>query len=145
MALKQTSVLAQEHREHGAAVRALVTHKIAPYEAAVDRASPRRLTTPYGSPTSTRSMCRWSTGASATTNKVLRTETLTIGGQNVATVVLQSRLAITGDVTYTADVTTWVATAYRLPVKDHTKGSGMWGQIRFSTDVTSVMRSVRPA
>jgi len=80
-----------------------------------------------------------------TTNKVVRTETLTIGGQRVATVVLQSRLVITGDVTYTADVTTWVATAYRLPVKDHTKGSGRFGQIQFSTDITSVMRSVRPA
>ena len=78
-------------------------------------------------------------------NKVLRNETLIIGGQRVATVVLQTRLVITGEVTYNADVTTWVATAYRLPVKDHTKGSGKWGQLAFSTDVTSTMRSVRPA
>jgi len=80
-----------------------------------------------------------------TTNQVLRRETLTIGGEKVATVVLQSRLVITGEVSYTADVTTWVATAYQLPVKDHTKGSGKWGTIAFSTDVTSTMRSVQPA
>jgi hypothetical protein len=80
-----------------------------------------------------------------TTNQVLRTETLSIGGEKVATAVLQSRLVITGEVTYTADVTTWVATAYRLPVKDHTKGNGKWGTVAFSTDVTSTMRSVHPA
>lgn len=78
-------------------------------------------------------------------NKIARTETLTIGGQRVATTVLQTHLVITGDVSYTADVTTWVATAYHLPVKDHTVGNGSFGLIPFSTDITSVLRSVRPA
>ena len=79
------------------------------------------------------------------TNKVVRTETLTIGGQKVATVVLQTHLVLSGDYDYTADVTTWVAPALRLPVKDHTVGSGSFGVYPFSFDVTDVLRSVHPA
>ncbi|MDP9181369.1 MAG: hypothetical protein M3P04_01170 [Actinomycetota bacterium] len=95
----------------------------------------------------------WSWGGTSTdgkttaraTNKVVRTETLTIGGQRVATVVLQTHLVLSGDYTYTADVTTWVAPAYRLPVKDHTVANGRYGAFPFSFDVTDVMRSVHPA
>ncbi len=80
------------------------------------------------------------------TNKVLRTETLTIGGEQVPTVVLQTHLVITGEnLTYTADVTNWAAPAYRLPVKTHTTGSGSYGTFAFSFDVTDVLRSVHPA
>jgi len=79
-------------------------------------------------------------------NKLVRTETLTIGGQRVTTVVLQTHLVITGkDVHYTADATNWVAPAYRLPVKTHTVGSGSYGVLQFSFDVTDVLRSVHPA
>ena len=79
-------------------------------------------------------------------NKVLRTESLTIGGQKVATVVLQTHLVITSkDVTYTADSTNWVVPAYRLPVKTHTVGKGHYGVFQFSFDITDVMRSVHPA
>ena len=81
----------------------------------------------------------------ATSHKVLRTETLTIGGERVATVVLQSHLVITGEtVHYTADATNWVAPAYRLPVKTRTTGSGSYGAFPFSFDVTDVLRSVHP-
>jgi hypothetical protein len=81
----------------------------------------------------------------ATTNKVLRTETVTIGGERVATVVLQSHLVITGqDVHYTADATNWVAPAYRLQVRTRTTGSGSYGAFPFSFDVTDVLRSVHP-
>ena len=80
------------------------------------------------------------------TNKVLRTETLTIGGKKVATVVLQTHLVVTGQsVSYTADATNWVAPAYRLPVKTHTTGKGTYGAFPFSFDVTDVVRSVTPA
>jgi hypothetical protein len=90
-----------------------------------------------------------STDASTTvqaTNKVLRTETVTIGGEPVATVVLQTHLVLTGkNLSYTADATNWVAPAYRLPVKTHTVGKGSYGAFPFSFDVTDVLRSVRPA
>jgi hypothetical protein len=80
-----------------------------------------------------------------TTNKVVRTETLTIGGTRVATVVLQTRLVLSGDLDYTADVTTWVAPSLRLPVKDHTVGKGTAFGVPFSFDVTDVMRSTTPS
>ena len=81
-------------------------------------------------------------------NKVLRTETITIGGQRVPTVVLQTRLVITNtsqDLSFTADTTNWVDQALRLPVKTHTLGSGHYGTlVKFSSDTTDVMRSVHP-
>ncbi|MGB8652550.1 MAG: hypothetical protein WCD35_18020 [Mycobacteriales bacterium] len=78
-------------------------------------------------------------------NKVLRTETLTIGGTRVACVVLQSHLVLSGDVDYTADLTTWWSPAYRLAVKDHTVGKGSYNGFPFTMDITSTMRSVRPS
>ncbi len=83
------------------------------------------------------------THASAT-NKLLRKETLAIGGKQVATVVLQTHLVLSGDVTYDAQLTTWWAPDYRLPVKTHTVGKGMYSGIPFKTDVTAVMSSVAP-
>lgn len=77
--------------------------------------------------------------------KVLRTETLTIGGKAVPTVVLQSRVIISGDVDYTVDVTSWVVPSLRLPVKDHSVGKGSVGGVKVTSDTTSVMRSVTPA
>lgn len=97
---------------------------------------------------------RWSWRATSTdgtttvtaSNEVLRTETLTIGGERVPTVVLQTHLVITGDsLSYTADATNWVAPAYRLPVKTHTTGNGQYGTFpAFTFDVTDVLRSVHP-
>jgi hypothetical protein len=79
-------------------------------------------------------------------HKVLRTETVTIGGRPVSTVVLQSHLVLSGkNLTYTADATNWVAPAYRLPVRTHTVGKGSYGAFAFSFDVTDVLRSVQPA
>jgi hypothetical protein len=80
-----------------------------------------------------------------TTNKILRSETITVGGQQVPCVVLQSHLVLTGDIDYTADVTTWWAPSYRLPVKDRTVGKGSYNGFPFATDITGVLRSVRPS
>jgi len=97
---------------------------------------------------------KWSWRATSTdgtttvtaSNEVLRTETLTIGGERIATVVLRTHLVITGkDLTYTADATNWVSPAHRLPVRTHTSGSGTYGAFAFSFDVTDVVRSVRPS
>jgi hypothetical protein len=78
-------------------------------------------------------------------NRLLRDETLTIGGQRVDTVVQQTHLVLTGDVRYDAQLTVWWAPAYRLPVKTHTVGSGSYSGIPFTTDITAVLRSVRPS
>lgn len=81
----------------------------------------------------------------STSNTLVRTETLTIGGTQVSTVVLQTHLVLTGDVRYDAQLTVWWAPAYRLPVKTHTVGKGSYGGIPFKTDVTAVMKSVEPS
>ena len=79
------------------------------------------------------------------TARIAGKQTLTIGGQSVPTVVVASTLKLTGDLTYTGDMQTWVDQADRLTVKDHTKGSGTVSGFAFSTDVTSVARSTRPS
>lgn len=86
-------------------------------------------------------------GASTVTasHRVLRTETVVVGGRKVPTVVLQSHLVISGDVDYTADVTTWASPSLRLPVKDRTVGEGSTRFGTFSFDVSTRLRSTTPA
>lgn len=80
-----------------------------------------------------------------TANKVARTETVTIGGKKLLCAVIQTHLVLSGDVTYDAQVTTWYSPDFRLAVKDHTVGKGTAIGSPFTTDITSVMRSVTPA
>jgi hypothetical protein len=95
----------------------------------------------------------WSWSATSTdgathlsaTNQLLRDETLTVGGTRVATVVLQTHLVLSGDLSYDAQLTVWWAPSYRLPVKTHTVGKGSYSGIPFSTDLTAVMTSVKPS
>jgi hypothetical protein len=77
-------------------------------------------------------------------NKLVRKETLTIGGLQVETVVLQTHLVLSGDFSYDAQVTLNWAPAYRLPVKQRTVGTGMFGAFTVKSDVTAVMKSVQP-
>ena len=72
-------------------------------------------------------------------NRLTKKETLTIGGKQVVAFVL------TGDVQYTADLTTWWAPDYRLPVKTRSVGKGSYNGFAFATDITATMRSVTPA
>lgn len=78
-------------------------------------------------------------------NQVLRTETLTIGGTAVPCVVLRTHLVLSGDLSYDAIVTTWYTPDHRLAVKDNSKGKGSYSGFPFSTDITSVVRSVQPS
>ena len=79
------------------------------------------------------------------TARITRTETLTIGGVRTPTTVVESTLRLTGDVTYTGQMQTWYDAAHRLTVKDHTKGEGTVNGFAFTTDITSVLRSTKPA
>lgn len=81
----------------------------------------------------------------AVTARITRRETLTIGGAATPTSLVTSTLKLTGDVTYTAQMQNWYDAAHRLSVKDHTRGSGTFGGVAFTTDITSVLRSTRPA
>ena len=81
----------------------------------------------------------------ALTARITRTETLTIGGVATPTSLVESTLKLTGDVTYTGQMQHWYDAAHQLTVKDHTKGSGTYSGFAFTTDITSVLRSTRPA
>jgi hypothetical protein len=78
-------------------------------------------------------------------NQLLRKESLTIGGSRVDTVVLQTHLVLSGDISYDTQLTVWWAPAYRLPVKTHGVGKGSYSGVPFRTDITAVLRSVRPS
>jgi hypothetical protein len=81
----------------------------------------------------------------AVTARVTGRETLTIGGDATPTIVIESTLRLTGDVTYTGHMQNWYDGAHRLSVKDHTKGNGAIGTVQFTTDITSVLRSTKPS
>lgn len=78
-------------------------------------------------------------------SRVLRTESVTIGGRAVPTSVVETVLAMRGDVTYDGTTTTWYAPKERLPVKDRTNGKGTVSGFSFSADVTSTLRSTEPS
>jgi hypothetical protein len=78
-------------------------------------------------------------------SRVTRTETLTIGGQRVETRVVETQVVVSGDASYRATQTTWYAPSVHLPVKSRQKGSGTASGFAFEVDVTSVLRSTRPA
>jgi hypothetical protein len=81
----------------------------------------------------------------AVTARVARRETLTVGGEKLATSVVVSTLRLTGDVAYTGQMETWYDPVHRLTAKEHTKGSGTVSGVQFTTDITSVLRSTRPS
>lgn len=78
-------------------------------------------------------------------NRISRTETVVVGGVKVPCAVVSTHLVLSGDVDYTADLSTWWAPTYRLPVKTHSVGKGSYNGFPFSTDITATMRSVKPS
>jgi hypothetical protein len=113
------------------------------------RPSPAALLVPYPAKTGS----TWSWKATSTdnkttasvANKISGTQTLTIGGTTVVCAIVQTHLVLTGDIDYTTDLTTYWAPEYRLPVRTHATGRGSYNGFPFTTDITSTMRSVRPA
>jgi hypothetical protein len=77
--------------------------------------------------------------------KILRTETIQIGGEAVPTVVVETNVVTDGDVKSTSKGTMWVSEAYRLIVQEHNKINGTYGAFAFSGDTTSVMQSTKPS
>ena len=73
------------------------------------------------------------------TTKVLRTETLTIGGEAVPTYVIETTTSFTGDESGTRDQTWWYAPSWALPVKWHEKQSGHRSGASYSGDITATV------
>ena len=77
--------------------------------------------------------------------KILRTETIAIGGEQVPTVVVETKVVTDGDVKSTQIGTMWVSEAYRLIVRTDNKINGTYGAFAFSGDTSSVMQSTKPS
>jgi hypothetical protein len=76
--------------------------------------------------------------------KVLRTETIAVGGEQVPTVVLDATVTTDGDVKSTSHRTIWTSEAYRLIVRQDDKINGTYGGFAFSGDTSSVIQSTKP-
>lgn len=79
------------------------------------------------------------------TNRVVRDGSVTVGGRKVATKVVETTLALRGDLVYDGTTTTDEDPATHLAVRTHAKGRGTVSGISFSNDTTSVLRSTRPS
>ncbi|MCW2606769.1 MAG: hypothetical protein JWO60_1462, partial [Frankiales bacterium] len=77
-------------------------------------------------------------------NRVLRAEKVTVGGRSVDTRVVETVLALRGNVVYDGTTTTNYAPAQRLAVKERGRGKGTVSGVQFSTDTTSTLRSLDP-
>lgn len=80
-----------------------------------------------------------------TTFRVARLETLVIGGESVATVVLDSVVTTAGDVTSTMNSTIWVSEKYKLIVQQHDVSNGSYGAFTFRADRTEKLLATRPS
>lgn len=70
------------------------------------------------------------------TFRVLRTESLTIGGRQVPTYVIGTTTSFTGDESGTRDQTWWYSPSWSMPVKWHEKQTGQRSGASYSGDVT---------
>jgi hypothetical protein len=77
--------------------------------------------------------------------KILRTETIAIGSEQVPTVVVEAKVVTSGDITSTSTRTMWTSEAYRLIVRQDEKTNGKFGAFPFSIDTSSVMQSTKPS
>ena len=85
----------------------------------------------------------------STTGAVIGNRTVNVGGQDIATIEIETTITISGDVRGSATLTTWVSPAHRLPVKQHqvinATASGPFGfSARVASDITSVLTSLTP-
>ena len=77
--------------------------------------------------------------------KVVRTETVVVGGEKVPSTVIDSTLRLTGDITATTVMTTWYADRQNLTVKEHGVTDGEVQGYTFHSETTMTMRSTKPA
>jgi len=90
-----------------------------------------------------------SDAASNTTIQVhidfVRTETITIGGQPVDTLVIHQVGTLSGGLTGTQTMDAWVSQQYDLFVKTHSTGDVKSGPIEAKSDVTSTLEKLTPS
>ncbi|MBV8982717.1 MAG: hypothetical protein JO086_17600 [Acidimicrobiia bacterium] len=74
----------------------------------------------------------------------VRTETITIGGQSVDTMVIHQVGTLSGKVTGTQTSDSWVSPQYDLFVKDHTVADISAYGIKAHSDITSTLQKLTP-
>lgn len=77
--------------------------------------------------------------------KVERNETLSIGGEQVPTVVLAVVLKTSGDIEYTVNQTNWVSMAKGLSVRIDETGNGKAGSVTLSSQSSMTLQSTKPS
>jgi hypothetical protein len=77
--------------------------------------------------------------------KILRTETIAIGSEQVPTVVVEATVTTSGDITSTSKRTMWTSEAYRLIVRQDEKLDGTYSGFKFNADTSSVLQSTKPS
>jgi hypothetical protein len=75
----------------------------------------------------------------------LRSETLAIGGEQVATVVLGVTLKGSGDISFTTTETDWVAPSKSLIVRTDQKTDGTISGVQFHSESSQTLQTTRPA
>ena len=80
------------------------------------------------------------------TSKITSTAKMTVGGQSVSMIVIDSILRFTGNsFDLTDNQRDWVATAYALVVKEHLDTHGDVAGFKYSSDETRTLRSTTPS
>ncbi len=77
-------------------------------------------------------------------NRVLPGGSVVVGGKRLATRVVETTLALRGDLTYDGTTTTDEDPATHLAVRTRGKGRGTVSGVMFSNDTTSTLRSTDP-
>lgn len=78
------------------------------------------------------------------TSTVLRAEKVTVGGEAVDAVVIQTTTKTIGEFTVTADSTTWWSLKHSIAVRTDTKARGSYTGMEFETDTSERLRSLDP-
>jgi hypothetical protein len=79
-------------------------------------------------------------------SRIVRNETVDVGGQPVSTFVVESVLTFKGDLVGSANLTSWVSPDYRLAVQTHTIIDATFNALlRLRSDTTSVLVSLTPS
>jgi hypothetical protein len=74
-----------------------------------------------------------------------RTETVTVGGQSVDAVVVETDLSFSGDINGSGHLTSWVSMAYKMSVRNHSTLDATYGTFHFTNDVTADLLDLRPS
>jgi hypothetical protein len=74
-----------------------------------------------------------------------RADTVTIGGQSVDTLVVETDLTFSGDINGTGHLTSWVSNTYKLAVRNHSSLDATYTTFHFTSDVTAELLDLRPS